>query len=175
MKRALAAFAVVTAALAVAVDQAVATMEGHQVTVVDPYAACPLTPDVFGGINYPNTEVEPWVARNPAAPDNLIGGIQQDRWSDGGAKGLIGAYSFDDGATWNDVALPFSKCAIPTYGPATCPVDGVGSPVPCTMPYDRASDPWVDVGPDGRAYQVSIAFNAIPDRLESFGYTIRFS
>ena len=27
-------------------------------------------------------------------------------------------------------------------------------------PYDRASDPWVDVGPDGTAYSVSISFNA---------------
>jgi hypothetical protein len=153
-----------TAALALAcmalAATASATMEGHQVTVVNPYATCPLTPDIFGGVSYLDTEVEPWVAKNPANADNLIGGIQQDRWSDGGAKGLIGAYSFDDGATWNDVALPFSKCATPYYGPAPCPINGVGSPTPCTMPYDRASDPWVDVGPDGRAYQVSISFNA---------------
>jgi hypothetical protein len=167
----LAATAAAAAATLVGAGGALATMEGHQVSVVNPFAACPLTPDIFGGVNYPNTELEPWVARNPANPDNMIGGFQQDRWSDGGAKGLVAAYSFNDGLKWDNVALPFSKCAIPAYGPAPCPTNGVGSPVPCTMPYDRASDPWVDVGPDGRAYQVSISFNA-NDNNNALGATV---
>src|SRR5919204_289318 len=126
---------------------AAATMEGHEVTLTDPYAACPLTPDIFGGGNYPNTEVEPWVQRNPANPDNLIGAFQQDRWSDGGARGLVAGWSFNDGYKWGETPLPFSKCAAPFYGGAV-------------LPYDRASDPWDDVGPDGRAYSVSISFDA---------------
>jgi hypothetical protein len=160
MRRPLIALAIVTAALVAAIPAA-ATMEGHQVTVVDPYAACVgVGQDVFGGIVYPNTELEPWVQTNPANPDNMIGGFQQDRWSDGGARGLAAGWSFNDGYKWGVTALPFSKCAIPYYGPAPCPIDGVGSPTPCTLPYDRASDPWVSIGPDGRAYQVSISFNA---------------
>jgi hypothetical protein len=87
------------------------------------------------------------VAKNPANEDNFIGGHQQDRWSDGGAKGLVASWSFNDGYTWGDTPLPFSKCAAPFYGGAV-------------LPYDRASDPWDDVGPDGRAYSVSISFDA---------------
>jgi hypothetical protein len=59
------------------------------------------------------------------------------------------------------VALPFSKCALPYYNATVCPVTpGVASAVPCALPYDRASDPWDDVGVDGTAYTVSISFNA---------------
>jgi hypothetical protein len=161
MKRVfLAAAALLVVALAV-VGGAFATMEGHQVSVVNPYAACPITPDIFGGVNYPDTELEPWVARNPASPDNLIGSFQQDRWSDGGAKGLVGSWSFNDGLKWGDTALPFSKCALPYYATTPCPpTAGVASPTPCSLAYDRASDPWTDIGPDGKAYSVSISFNA---------------
>jgi hypothetical protein len=150
---------------------AASTMRGHQVTVSNPYARCPITPDIFGGTNYLDTEVEPWVAKNLASPDNLIGAYQQDRWDDGGAKGLAAAYSFDNGSSWKDVALPFSSCAAPTYGSTPCPINGVGSRKPCTMPYDRASDPFVDIGPDGRAYQVSISFNA-NDNNNAIGATV---
>ena len=148
-------------ALAFAVTGA-ATMEGHQVSVLDPYAACiGVGADPFGGVNYPDSELEPWVARNPADPNNMIGAFQQDRWSDGGARGLVAGWSFNDGLKWGVTALPFSKCALPYYGGTPCPTTaGIGSPVPCSMAYDRASDPWVDVGPDGRAYAVSISFNA---------------
>src|SRR3954453_18768167 len=40
------------------------------------------------GRNYPGTEVEPWVAVNPANQANLIGGWQQDRWTNGGSNAL---------------------------------------------------------------------------------------
>jgi hypothetical protein len=133
-----------------------ATMQGHEVSKVNPYAGCPIGGP---GVLYPNTEPEPWVARNPANPDNFIGVWQQDRWDNGGARGLSAGYSFNDGHFWQDVPLPFSKCAAPFYSPQPCPV-GVGSPTPCTLLYDRASDAWVDIGPDGKAYTVSISFNA---------------
>jgi hypothetical protein len=88
-----------------------------------------------------NAEVEPWVATNPNNPSNLIGVWQQDRWDNGGAHGLVASSSFDGGFTWGTpVALPFSACA--------------GAPG-----YERASDPWVSIGPDGTAYAVSISFN----------------
>ncbi|MGS0625972.1 exo-alpha-sialidase, partial [Ralstonia sp. VS2407] len=71
---------------------------------------------------------------------NVIGAWQQDRWSNGGAHGLVAGYSFDGGLTWKQTNLPFSACA--------------GG-----LAYERASDPWVSIGPDGTAYSVSISFN----------------
>src|SRR5436305_1685036 len=35
------------------------------------------------GTNYPNTEIEPWIAANPTDPKNVLAGWQQDRWSGG--------------------------------------------------------------------------------------------
>src|SRR5215213_3071790 len=66
-----------------------------------PFADC-TTDDVGGqeGTNYPNTEIEPWVDANPADRKNLIAGWQQDRWSNGGSRGLMAGYSKDGGRTW---------------------------------------------------------------------------
>ena len=60
----------------------------------DPFAGC--TADNVAaqpGTNYPNTEIEPWVAANPAEPDNLVAGWQQDRWCNGGSRGLLAGVS----------------------------------------------------------------------------------
>jgi hypothetical protein len=110
-----------------------------EVSGPSPFAACTIG---GGGSSkvYVNAEVEPWVAINPHSPSNIIGVWQQDRWSDGGAHGLVAGYSVDGGQTWNQTNLPFSTCA-----------GGLG--------YERASDPWVSIGPDGTAYAVSISFN----------------
>ncbi|MCA4131649.1 sialidase family protein [Arthrobacter sp. M4] len=108
-----------------------------------PFSSCTLG-SAPGAVIYPNAEVEPWVAVNPANSNNVIGVWQQDRWSDGGARGLVAGYSMNGGATWNEVAQPFSACA--AGGPSR---------------YDRASDPWVSIGPDGTAYSVSISFQAV--------------
>ena len=97
-----------------------------------------------GAVNYTNAEVEPWVAVNPQHSNNIIGVWQQDRWSDGGARGLVAGYSTNGGKTWNESAQPFSVCA--PGGPTR---------------YDRASDPWVSIGPDGTAYSVSISFQGV--------------
>lgn len=98
-----------------------------------------------GSISYENAEVEPYVAVNPANPSNLVGVWQQDRWSDGGAHGLVAGYSMDGGKTWKENPLPFSICASST---------GLGAS------YGRASDPWVSFTPDGSAvYAISISFN----------------
>ncbi len=76
----------------------------------------------------------------------MIGAFQQDRWSNGGAHGLLTAYSNDGGTTWANSYPHFSKCAGGT------PENGGD--------YARSSDPWVSIGPDGRAYQVSLSFAA---------------
>ncbi len=106
------------------------------VSSTSPFAAC-----MIGGpgTNYVNAEVEPWVALNPANSGNLIGAWQQDRWSNGGSHGLVAGYSSDGGTTWGETPLPFSACA------------------PGGLPYERASDPWMSIGPDGTAYTISIS------------------
>ena len=49
--------------------------------------------------NYPGTEVEPWLAVNPANNANLVTGWQQDRWSDGGSNSVLFGYSVDGGSS----------------------------------------------------------------------------
>ncbi len=115
-----------------------------RVSAGSPYAsACDGTPAT--GTSYVGSEVEPQVAVDPQNPAHLIGVWQQDRWSDGGARGLRTGYSFDAGRTWSTSAAAFSRCA--------------GGSAANGGDYARASDPWVTLGPDGTAYQIAIAFN----------------
>jgi hypothetical protein len=97
------------------------------------------------GTLYVNAEVEPFVAVNPRDAANLIGVWQQDRWSNGGARGQLTGVSFDGGQTWALRMAPLSRC---TGGTAANGAD-----------YARVSDPWVTISPDGTAYQIAIAFN----------------
>src|SRR6266516_4497089 len=97
------------------------------------------------GTNSVNAEVEPYVAVNPHLAGNIVGVWQQDRWNNGGAHGLVAGFSFDGGAHWGETTLPFSVCA---PNAILDPFTGA--------PYDRASDPWVSIGPDGTAYAVGL-------------------
>jgi len=112
-----------------------------------PYAGCSTVGQP--GTVYVNAEVEPSVAVNPATVGtqqvNVIGAWQQDRWSNGGAQGLVAGFSNDGGATWGETPLPFSGCA---PHPILDPFTGT--------PFNRASDPWVSIGPDGTAYSVGL-------------------
>jgi hypothetical protein len=110
-----------------------------QVSGLSPFSACPGGPTA-GGTNYPNSEIEPSVAVNPLNTSNIVGAFQQDRWSNGGAHGLVSGSSTDGGLSWAESTAAFSAC------------EG-GS-------YDRASDPWVSIGPDGKAYWVSLSVSA---------------
>jgi hypothetical protein len=114
-------------------------------TLPDPqYRVSYLSPFAAGcdgaqtGTAYVNAEVEPMVAVDPAHPGRLIGVWQQDRWSNGGARGNLTGVSVDGGRTWSQRAAPFSRC---TGGD-----------------HARVSDPWVAISPDGVAYQCAIAF-----------------
>jgi hypothetical protein len=140
-KRRLAVFGVVTALSISAVAGAATVAPLVLVSGPSPYATCTVGA-APGSVSYVNAEVEPWVAVNPANPANIIGAWQQDRWSDGGARGLVAGFSSDGGASWGETTLPFSACAR-------------GG-----LAYERASDPWVSIGSDGTAYAVSISFNA---------------
>jgi hypothetical protein len=95
-------------------------------------------------VNYPNTEIEPFVDANPANHKNLIAVWQQDRWSNGGARGLVAGYTKDGGRTWNESVPP-------------------GITVCSGGEYIRASDPWVSISPDGTAYFMSLVTD--PDIL----------
>jgi hypothetical protein len=94
----------------------------------------------FGSVLYPNSEIEPRSAIDPTNPLNIVGEYQQDRWSDGGARGLVASVSHDGGASWTRVVVPgVTKCS----GGA----------------YDRASDPWVSFAPNGDLYAISLSFD----------------
>src|SRR5262245_3665256 len=115
------------------------------VTGPSPFAGCTVG-DSPGSVLYPNAEEEPWIDVNPTNPNNLVTVWQQDRWNDGGAHGLATGVSHDGGATWSTTFAHLSTCA--------------GGTASNGGAYDRASDPWVSFGPDGKAYQVSLSFNA---------------
>lgn len=84
---------------------------------------------------YDNTEVEPQVAVNPTDPDEIIAVAQQDRWPDGGARGLSSWISRDGGSTWTWLTdVPWSACQ--------------GGP----QRFGRVTDPWVSYDKAGTAY-----------------------
>jgi hypothetical protein len=108
------------------------------------------TPTEVPGVNFPNTEVEPWFQVNPQDPNDLVGFWQQDRWSDGGAHGLVAGVSNDGGTSWSKSWPAFSNCAGGT------PANGGG--------YERASDPWVSWAATpanglGTLHAISISFD----------------
>src|SRR5438477_8699170 len=69
-----------------------------QVTHGDPFADC-RRDDVagqesnFGSTLFPNTAIEPSIAVDPTDFGKVLVGHQQDRWNDGGARGLVGVLS----------------------------------------------------------------------------------
>ena len=97
------------------------------------------------GTLYVDAEVEPFVAINPSNPTNLVGAWQQDRWSNGGAQGLLVGASFDGGRSWTVSAIPFARC---TGGNATNGGD-----------FERTTDPWMAVSPGGIAYALALSFS----------------
>jgi hypothetical protein len=138
--------AVPALALATAVP-ALASTETALATVssTNPYSGCSTAGQ--SGTVFPDAEVEPQVAVNPSAAGNIIGAWQQDRWSNGGSRGLVAGFSTNGGKTWHESQLPFSGC-VTGSSPVLDPFTGA--------PYDRASDPWVSIGPDGTAYAVGL-------------------
>ena len=91
-----------------------------------------------GSTLYPNSEPEPRADVNPINPANIVGAYQQDRWDDGGGRGLVSNWSKDGGATWHPVVIPgITRCS--------------------SGDFDRASDPWVTFSPNGHAYFISLS------------------
>lgn len=113
-----------------------------QASGVSPFAGC-TADDVAGqaGTNFPNTEVEPWIDVNPTNSTNVVGIYQQDRWSDGGARGLVASVSMNGGASFTQVVIPnISACS-------------------GNLTYDRATDPWLSFSPNGHLYAMSLSLS----------------
>ena len=113
------------------------------VSNVSPFAAhCERVATV--GTAFISSEVEPMVAADPDDASHLVAIYQQDRWSNGGARGALTAVSHDGGATWTRSVAPLSRC---DGGNA-----GNGGD------YPRLSNPWVAFGRDGTVYALAISF-----------------
>jgi len=101
-----------------------------------PFAACPSLPPQAQA--YLNIETEPRLSVNPVdivpGQVNLIG-----VWIQDAQTGDVAGYSLDGGTTWAETPLPFTVCA--SGG----------------LAYQRALDPWISIGPDGRAYATGLA------------------
>jgi hypothetical protein len=110
-----------------------------QISTLSPFESC--TADDSGsqpGSISNDSEVEPWIAVDPTNSKHIVASWQQDRWSNGGARGLLVGVSMDGGKSWSDVALPnLSLC---TGGE-----------------FHRVSDPWLTFGPTGEIYYASLA------------------
>ena len=91
-----------------------------------------------------DSEVEPWIDVNPANGNNIVGSWQQDRWSDGGSRGLVAGVSKDGGQSW---------ILSPVRGTSKCTGGN----------YDRASDPWLSFSPDGTLHHASLSFDVGDD------------
>lgn len=108
----------------------------------NPLAGC--APD-GSGVVYPDSEVEPWVEVDPTDLQTIVGLYQQDRYSNGGAKGLVAAVSEDGGSSWTQVAPPnLTRCS------------------PGGGPYERATDPWLSYSPDGTLHAMSLVLDPDP-------------
>ncbi len=117
-----------------------------RVSGVSPFASgCDGVP--AAGTLYVNAEVEPMVAVNPRNNQNVVGVWQQDRWSTGGARGLLTGVSQDGGQTWTTRMAAFSRCT-------------GGNPAN-NGDYPRATDPWISFGPDDAAYQSSLSYAGV--------------
>ena len=98
---------------------------------------------------YPDSQVEPDIVVNPTRPNNVVALWQQDRWSNGGARGIVVAVSSNGGNHWIQVVLP-----------GVSKVSG--------GKYNRVSNAWMSFAPDGTLYVSTIAFNLDPNYPDPF-------
>jgi hypothetical protein len=97
--------------------------------------ACPFGASADFTAAYDNTEVEPQVAVDPTNPAEMTGASQQDRWPDGGARGLTSWMSTNGATSWAKLPdVPWSGCQ--------------GGP----QRFGRVTDPWVSYDAGGNLY-----------------------
>jgi hypothetical protein len=106
----------------------------------------------FPGLNFnfPDSEVEPWLAVSPVNPNDVAAFWQQDRWSDGGAHGLVAAVSHNGGLSWAHSWPHFSICA--------------GGTAANGGDFGRSSDPWVSWAPNGDLWAISLSVDRTTTR-----------
>lgn len=111
--------------------------------------ASPFGPNCDGepitGTLYVDAEVEPSLAIDPRNPMAMAAVWQQDRWSNGGARGIVAAVSPDGGHTWAQHPISLTRCA--------------GGTSANGGDYPRASNPWITVAPDGTLNQLALGFD----------------
>src|SRR5215204_3159877 len=115
---------------------------------------CPFgaSPDFAAAYN--NAEVEPQVAVNPINPAQIVGVSQQDRWPDGGARGLTSWRSATGGASGAKLPdVPWSACQ--------------GGPTR----FGRVTDPWVSYDKAGTAYFIGQPIDSAELGLSSIAVT----
>jgi len=96
---------------------------------------CPFGASADFADAYDDAEVEPQVAVNPTDPDQITGVSQQDRWPDGGARGLTSWMSGNGATSWSK--LPDVLWAACQGGPER---------------FGRVTDPWVSYDKAGNLY-----------------------
>lgn len=122
---------------------------------VDPFAvvavrlvsgASSLPPSCVSTPNrYRNSEAEARVAVSPRDPNHLVGVWQQDRRDEGGgADANLAAVSRDGGLNWRTSMAPFSHCTGGNRGN--------------NGDFERVSDPWITIAPNGDVYQLALVF-----------------
>jgi hypothetical protein len=92
---------------------------------------------------YLNSEVEPWVATSGTT---AVGAHQQDRWNDGGSRGIVTQRSTDSGGTWAQQTT--TKSSFCTGGTVANGGD-----------FQRATDPWTTISPNGATYLMTLSLN----------------
>jgi hypothetical protein len=132
-----------------------------RVSGTSPFGSCTAdnvpVQEEFGDV-FQNSEVEPWIDVNPTNPNNMVGMWQQDRWSNGGARGHVVGVTQNGGSTWTQVRPPnLPEVTVCSGGTAA----NGGN-------YQRTTDPWVSFGPDGTLHQISLSFNDIQDAKAPF-------
>ena len=90
------------------------------------------------GTAFLNSQVEDHIAVNPANSQNIVCGVQQDRWGSGAARAPVAGVSLDGGETFRPVVIPQTTLA--TGGP-----------------FDRMADPWIAFSSTGRVFFANVA------------------
>ena len=100
-----------------------------------------------------NSSAEPSIAVDPRDARHIVVAWQQDRFnSDGGANSNVIGVSRDGGRSFREVTVAgLSRCTGGTD--------------------ERASDPWVTIGPDGAVYLASLTFSEMPQNQVIAGPT----
>jgi hypothetical protein len=110
---------------------------GPDLTVSGPstLTACPFGASPDFDAAYDHAEVESQVAVDPTNPNEFTAVAQQDRWPDGGARGLTSWMSANGGGAWAKLPdVPWSACQ--------------GGP----QRFGRVTDPWASYDKAGNLY-----------------------